>query len=181
MNAVIEAFEVPVSNDEIKAEIRELRADNKKLNEKIDVVAGTLIAAQIALHDKVDEGFRAADAKIDALRNKMDEGFRAADTKIDALRNRMDEGFRAADTKLEQKCTGLSAAQAALRDKMDEGFRAANAKIDAVDTKLGEKLTTLSNDVADMRGLQKAMLWVIGGLGSLAMLLITAGKALHWF
>jgi hypothetical protein len=39
----------------------------------------------------------------------------------------------------------------------------------------------MSSDLADMRSLQKAMLWVMGGLGSLAMVLITLGKALHWY
>ena len=69
----------------------------------------------------------------------------------------------------------------ALRDRMDEGFRASDAKIDSVNKSLGEKITKLSDDVAGMRGLQKAMLWVMGGVGSLATVLLTVGKALHWF
>jgi hypothetical protein len=32
-----------------------------------------------------------------------------------------------------------------------------------------------------MRGLQKAILWVIGGVGTFASILFTAGKTLHWF
>jgi hypothetical protein len=71
---------------------------------------------------------------------------------------------------------------------MDEGLRAANAKSDLSNTNLtqkieglSEKLTKVSSDVADMRGLQKAMLWVVGGIGSVATILITTGKALHWF
>jgi len=35
----------------------------------------------------------------------------------------------------------------------------------------------LSDDVADMRGMQKAMVWIVGGLGSLGFV----GKVLHWF
>ena len=55
----------------------------------------------------------------------------------------------------------------ALRDRMDEGFRASDAKIDSVNKGLGDKITKLSDDVGGMRGLQKAMLWVMGGVGSL--------------
>jgi uncharacterized coiled-coil DUF342 family protein len=57
-----------------------------------------------------------------------------------------------------------------LRDKMDDGFRASDAKI-----------TKLTEAIAGMRGLQMALLWIVGGVGSLATVLITVGKALHWF
>jgi hypothetical protein len=89
----------------------------------------------------------------------------------------MDEGFRSMDAKIEQRCTALAVAQIDLREKMDEGFRRCDDKFDS----LGEKLTTLSGAVADLHGLQKAVLWMLGAVVSLAGLLITAGKALHWF
>jgi DNA anti-recombination protein RmuC len=168
MNALIrKTHEVPVAEqqaiatlskglDEVKTDVRELRADNKSLREKIDAVYTTL-------RDKIDQSHAALSAGQAALRDRMDEGFRAA-------KDRMDEGVRATNA------------------KMDEGFCAANAKIDSVNTKLSEKiealsqkLTKVSDDVADMRGLQKATIWSIGGVGSLATILITMGNALHWF
>jgi uncharacterized coiled-coil DUF342 family protein len=124
--------------DEVKADVRELRADHKGLRDKLDTVHTTLL-------DKID-------------------------TVQTTLRDRIDQSH-----------ASLSAGQAALRDRMDEGFRASNAKIDSVSTTLNEKIAKLSDAVTGMRGLQKAMLWMIGGVGSLATILITMGKALHWF
>ena len=49
---------------------------------------------------------------------------------------------------------------------------------------LDEKLSKLSDDVADLRSLQKAILWVIATIVSIASLVIvaiTAGKNLRWF
>lgn len=44
-------------------------------------------------------------------------------------------------------------------------------------TRLSEKISRLSDDVADMRGMQRAMVWVVGGLGSLGFV----GKIFRWF
>lgn len=153
MNAVIrEEFEVPViSRDElleIRQDIRELRADNKKLGEKIDAVHNTL-------RDKMDEGFCRGDEKRESLRREMQEGFRIFDAKLEKLCGEMHEGFRIVDAKQEQ-----------LRGEMQEGFA---------------KFASLKSDIADMRALQKAMIWMIGVIGSVATLLLAAGKALSWF
>ena len=82
----------------------------------------------------------------------------------------------------------LRADNKSLREKVDAIHTNLRDKIDSVNTSLGGQLTKLSDDIADlrgliadMRGLQKAMLWVIGGVGSLATILMTLGKTLHWF
>jgi outer membrane murein-binding lipoprotein Lpp len=115
----------------------------------------------------------ALEAKIDGLTTGMGEvrtDVRELRADNKALRNDMNEGFRALDAKIEQRTAVLTAGQQTLREKMEEGFRAQDAKV-----------TKLSEDVAGMRGLQKAILWVIGGVGTFASLLFTAAKALHWF
>lgn len=134
-----EAIEVHLASlnagqDELRKDVRELRADNKSLNEKID-----------ALGARLD---RKIDAKFDTLDKKIDERFGTLDRKID-------EKFGALDKKIET---------------LDN-------KIDGVNTSLGEKITQLSNDVASMRGMQVATLWLISVLGSLGIV----GKFMQWF
>jgi uncharacterized coiled-coil DUF342 family protein len=79
--------------------------------------------------------------------------------KIDALGDRLDRKIDGNFATLDKKI-----------DTLDN-------KIDGVNTSLGEKITQLSNDVASMRGMQVAMLWLISVLGSLGIV----GKFMHWF
>lgn len=123
-----EAIEVHLASlnagqDELRKDVRELRADNKSLNEKIDSVQATL------------------NDKIDALGNRLDR--------------KIDEKF----------------------DTLDKKIETLDNKIDGVNTSLGEKITQLSNDVASMRGMQVATLWLISVLGSLGIV----GKFMQWF
>ena len=50
-------------------------------------------------------------------------------------------------------------------------------KVDALDKSLSDKISLLSDSVSGLHGMQKAMLWVMSGLGSLGI----AGKIFHWF
>ncbi|MEJ0038133.1 MAG: hypothetical protein WDO68_18980 [Gammaproteobacteria bacterium] len=71
-----------------------------------------------------------------------------------------------------------------MRDKVDESFSACDSKTDAVNTSLSAKLEALSQSITDMRGLQKAMFWVFGVLGSLITIagtVVAIGMTLHWF
>lgn len=145
-----EAIEVHLASlnagqDELRKDVRELRADNKSLNEKID-----------ALGARLD---RKIDAKFDTLDKKIDERFGTLDRKID-------EKFDTLDKKIET-----------LDNKIDAKFGTLDNKIDGVHTSLGEKITQLSNDVASMRGMQVATLWLISVLGSLGIV----GKFMQWF
>lgn len=167
MNAVVRPkHEVPVlTNDaievhlaslhagqeELRKDVRELRADNKSIRDKIDTVQTTLSQDIKALDKKLDEKFETLDRKIG-------QNFETLDGKITAVDKKLDEKFDSLNTK-------IGSVDKSLRDK-----------IDAVNANLGEKITRLSNDVAGMRGLQKATIWLIGILGSLGI----AGKLLHW-
>jgi chromosome segregation ATPase len=71
----------------------------------------------------------------------------------------------------------LRADNKSLRDKVDT----LDKKIDAVDKNLSDRINAvdknLSDKISGMLGMQKAMLWVMSGLGSLGIV----GKILHWF
>jgi hypothetical protein len=124
--------------DELRKDVRELRAENKTLREKIDIV-------QTTLNDKID-------ALGERLVRKIDEKFGTLDKKIDERFGTLDK-------------------------KIDERFGTLDKKIDGVNTSLGDKLEKLSNDVASLRGMQMAILWVISILGSLGIV----GKFMRWF
>jgi hypothetical protein len=68
-----------------------------------------------------------------------------------------------------------------INESLSQSIAAVNtslsAKIDSMNTRLSDKISKLSDDVAEMRGMQKAMLWVVSGLGSLGFI----GKIFHWF
>lgn len=106
--------------DDLKKDLREVRAEGKSLREKLDVV-------YVTLRDKIDQVQATLTAKIDQLNIRLD-------------------------------------------DKIDQSHNSLNAKLEK-----------LSSDVSDLRSLQKGMLWVIGGVGSLATILVTIGKVLRWF
>jgi hypothetical protein len=82
--------------------------------------------------------------------------------------------LRADYKSLNEKMDGINASLSAKIDGINVSL---NGKIDAVSASLGDKISQLSNDVASMRGLQKATIWVMGGFGSLGI----AGKIFHWF
>ena len=64
----------------------------------------------------------------------------------------------------------LRADNKSLREKMEQGHAT-----------LSSKLEKLSVDVSGLRGMQKAILWVIGIGMALWPILIATGKALYWF
>jgi chromosome segregation ATPase len=127
------------------------------------------------------EGPMAAnEAMIEASLASMQRDLDEVKTELRELRT----DNRAIREKLEQKTEAIHESHRALSDKidavnttlttkMDQGFAACNSKIDA-----------LAQGIADLRGMQKAMFWVFGVVGSLVAIAGTAvgiGKALHWF
>ena len=71
----------------------------------------------------------------------------------------------------------LRAGQDSLRQRVEAVNESLTNEIKTVNTSLSDKISKLSDDLAEMRGMQKAMLWVVSGLGSLGFV----GKLLHWF
>ena len=174
---------------EVKTELRELRADNRAIREKIDAV-------QTILRDKVDEGSAASNSKIEAVNTslttkieavntslmaKMDQGFAACNSKIDGVNASLTTKIEAVNASLTAK---IETVNTSLTTKMDQGFAACNSKADGFNTSLTAKIEALGQSISDMRGMQKAMFWVFGVVGSLVAIagtLLTIGKTLHWF
>jgi chromosome segregation ATPase len=171
MNAVMrEPYEVPVvanetietklgflstSVDEVKADVRALKADNISLREKIDATRTELINLVVQVRTE--------------LGNRIDQ-FRAE------LGARID--------KLDSKFDRLEAAQGTLRENLEK-------KIEQGDNKLAEKIDALTLAVgqtnvrvAKVATMQKAILWVIGGLASVVVLfsvLFQTGIHFRWW
>ncbi len=150
MNAVVrEKYEVPMlTNEVIEVHLASLRVGQNELREDVH----GLQADNRSIRDKIDAVHASLNQKIEVVEAKLTQ-------KIDAVDTKLTQEIRAVDQKLDQK------------------FDLLNGKIDTVNASLGEKITQLSNAVAGMRGMQKAMLWLISILGSLG----TVGKFLHWF
>jgi hypothetical protein len=107
------------------------------------------------LRDKIDQSHAVLSAGQTALRDKMDHGYAALISKIDSLNTTLSEKIDKSNT--------------ALGEKIDK----TNARIESVNADLRES-------IAALRGLQKAMLWVLGGASSVVGL-VSLGKSLHWF
>jgi DNA anti-recombination protein RmuC len=100
--------------------------------------------------------FRVAVARIDndikALASRL-EG------EIRAMAENATRGLEKFSERIEQQLSEMRAEDKALREKVDSLDR----KVDHIDTKL------------------TALLWVVGGLGTLITVAVTVGQALNWF
>ena len=180
---MIEATLASLRDDltEVKLDVRELRADNQLIRDKLHqshlALNDKMEAIQTHLRDRMDAGFAASDRKTDALNTKID-AFNAS------LSDRMDAGFAASDRKTDALNTKVDAFNASLNAKID-GFNASlNTKIDSVNTSLTGKFDRLAQTVADVHSMQKAMLWIFGVTASfvaVAGTVVAVGKALRWF
>ena len=117
-------------------------------NEAIEVHLAALHKGQ----DELREDVRELRAGNKSVREKLDARFESLAAKIDS-------GDRALSGRIESVNSSLT------------------EKIDALNENLSGKIAKLSDDVASMRGLQKAILWVVSGFGSLGIV----GKIFHWF
>ena len=162
---MIEATLASLRDDltEVKLDVRELRADNQLIRDKLH-------QSHLALNDKME-------AIQTHLRDRMDAGFAASDRKTDALNTKVDAFNASLNTKID-------AVNASLNAKID-GFNASlNTKIDSVNTSLTGKFDRLAQTVADVHSMQKAMLWIFGVTASfvaVAGTVVAVGKALRWF
>lgn len=106
--------------------------------------------------------------------DEVKEDTRELRADIKSLREKVDTIYTTLRDKIDQVCGALS-------DRIDQNYATLIGKIDQNHSTLSEKLGRLSDDLVDLRSLVKAILWMIGGVGSLATILMTIGKALHWF
>jgi septation ring formation regulator EzrA len=196
--------EVPVSSQEIlerdvgaiRADLNELKTDFraavKRIDERIDSAVSGLqgeiraMAAKAtedirqlaqdlremrtegkALRDRMDKGYETLDAK-------MGKGYETLNAKVDnvyvSLNAKMDKGYETLNAKVDKGYETLNA-------KMDKGFETLNTKFD----KNCESIVELGKTVHSLAARVTLLLWFVGVLGTIAMGVVTAGKALHWF
>ena len=167
MEERVARIEADVKN--IQLDMREFRTDMKAANEattELKVAVATIDGKINSLSQKVDTQFAGLvqrnDAQFAALTQRNDAQFAALVAKLDTKAD-------AADVKLlETKVTSLS------------------SRVDGLDAKVEdtrEKLGQVGKDVAGLRGMVKAILWVLASLVGLVMLIpagFTIAKALHW-
>jgi len=157
MNALMrEKSEVAVTgNETIERSIASLR-------EKMDRDHALLAANQATLSERIHQSHSTLSEKIHTvhivLRDKIDAFSKDLNARIDAVSKDLGAGIDATN------------------EKIDAVSRNLGARIDA----LSEKVDKNTTGVADLRGMLKVMVWVLGSAGSAAAI-VNIGKAFHWF
>jgi chromosome segregation ATPase len=162
------SMEIPVGKTEsdvatLKVDVREFRADMKAANESIADLK-TAVAT--------------VDGKIDALSAEMNGRFGALSAemngKIDALRAEMNGKFDALRAEMNGKFAEVNGKLDALSAKVEANTKDI-AKLDARVSKLDERLMGACDDIADLKAMVKAVLWVLG-IGMVGAI----GKVFNW-
>jgi chromosome segregation ATPase len=167
-------------------------------------------SAALASKDEYDEvpvsSIEVLEVNVVAIRadlNELKTDFRAAVTRIDsdirALAAKLDSEIKAAVSKLENEIRDMAARAASdlakhaahvesqfaeLRQDMREmraEYKSLREKVDKNHEITTERLNQLDRKVTDIGSKLTALIWVMGGLGSLITIAVTVGKALHWF
>ena len=141
----------------------------------------TMRSAALATKDEYDEvrvsSNEVLEANVAAIRadlNELKGDFRAAVA-------RLDSDIKTAVSKLETEIRAMAAR--AERDLRDFASRVENqiAEVRQEQREMREKFDNLDRKVTHIDSKLTALLWVVGGLGTLITLAITAGKAFQWF
>jgi chromosome segregation ATPase len=91
--------------------------------------------------------------------------------------------FREQFREVRQDIRELRADNKILRDKIDATHSSLDKKIETKVGELGADLKEMRASLADLKGMQKAILWVLGGVGTLVATVgvgFTIARALHW-
>jgi DNA anti-recombination protein RmuC len=181
MNAIRATYEAGVlTNETIEVHLHYLRSG-------FDVMQ----AALPVLRDKIDAVSARLDAKIDNTDAKIDAVNASLSARIDALSTSVSEKTEKTNTRIDAVSTSLGEKIDKTNAKIDAVNTSLGEKIDAVNTSLTEKMTTefrnmrtemsvMRDSIGEIKAFQKALLWVVGGLGTLITLSITVAKAFHW-
>lgn len=151
--------EVPVSpNETQEVAVAAIRADVIELKSNAVLTAHKIGELQVTT--------ARLEARIEAVAAKSEND-------LAKFSDRVDTQF----TEIRQDLREMRAEDKAMREKIDTINERLTAKIDATNEKLGH----LDRKVTDIGSKLTALLWVVGGLGSLITISVTAGKALQWF
>ena len=137
---------------EVKLDVRELRADNQLIRDKLH-------QSHLALNDKME-------AIQTHLRDRMDAGFAASDRKTDALNTKID----AVNASLNAKIDGFNAS---LNTKIDSVNTSLTGKFD--------RLAQTVADVHSMQKAMLWIFGVTASFVAVAGTVVAVGKALRWF
>ena len=151
---MIEATLASLRDDltEVKLDVRELRADNQLIRDKLH-------QSHLALNDKME-------AIQTHLRDRMDAGFAASDRKTDALNTKVD----AFNASLNAKIDGFNAS---LNTKIDSVNTSLTGKFD--------RLAQTVADVHSMQKAMLWIFGVTASFVAVAGTVVAVGKALRWF
>ena len=116
---------------------------------------------------RVDDGKRSRYLLV--MNAVLREKYEAPMLTIEAIEVHLESLHKGQD-ELREDVRELRADNKSLRDKVDTLDKNLSDRITAVDKNLSDK-------ISGMLGMQKAMLWVMSGLGSLGIV----GKIFHWF
>jgi chromosome segregation ATPase len=154
---------------EVRQDIRELRADNKTLRDKID-------ENYSSLDRKIDTACASLSAKIDGNGSCLD---RKIDTAYASLSGKIDGNYSCLDRKIDTTYASLSA-------KVDGNYSSLDKKID---TEVGHlradmkemhgEIKSMSSSISDLKAMQKAILWVVGSVSFVASI-VTIARMLQW-
>jgi chromosome segregation ATPase len=169
--AVKEEYEeVPMNaNETLETVVAAIRVDVMELKSNAASTAGKIEQLQVTTSRlEIQIGAVAAKAENDLAK----------------FSDRVDTQF----AEIRQDLREMRGEDKALREKVDVGHQTLSARIETVNEKLtakidatNEKLGQLDRKVTDIGSKLTALLWVVGGLGSLITISVTAGKGLHWF
>jgi chromosome segregation ATPase len=167
--------EVPVSSIEVlEANVVAIRAD---LNELKTDFRGAIT--------RLDSDVKTFGAKLDSdikgAVTKLESEIKAA---VSKLENEIRDMAARAASDLEKHAVRAESQFAELRQDMREmraEYKSLHEKVDKNHDVTTERLNQLDRKITDVGSRLSALIWVIGGLGSLITIAVTVGKALHWF
>ena len=168
MNALMrEKNEVAVTgNETIERSIASLR-------ERMDQDHALLAANQATLSERIHQSHSTLSEKIHTvhivLRDRIDAFSKDLNARIDSVGKDLGARIDTTNEKIDAVSKNLGA-------RIDAVSKDLSARIDA----LSEKIDKNTTAIADLRGMLKALVWVLGSAGSAAAI-VNIGKAFHWF
>jgi DNA repair exonuclease SbcCD ATPase subunit len=145
--------EVPVSSQELlEANVAAISVDLKELRTE----------------------FRAAVARLD---QRIDAAVAKLEADIRAMTAKAERELKEFATRIEGQLAEMRGDDKSLRERVDRNHDVLSAKIDATNVKLGQ----LEKNVDRIGTRLAVLIWFVGVLGTLAITLVTVGKAFKWF
>jgi len=166
--------EDPVSSIEVlEMNVTAIRGDLNKLTDEFRVaitrIDNDIKSAVLRLEAEIQKTAESARNDLEKLAARLDVQLQELRGDNKALREKVDRNLEFILAKFEET-----------NRKFDETNRKIDQTNDRIDL-TNEKLGALDRKVTEIGTKLTALLWVIGGLGTLITIAVTVGKALRWF